>query len=125
MTESAAAAQPPVRPPASKRAVAALPVLQLATPADLDRVGGAGSECPVCTEALALGDGVQQLPCRHAFHVPCLAPWLASNNSCPVCRAELPTDDHAYEARKEREAEEAEAARGAANAQSHNDFMYV
>jgi hypothetical protein len=34
-------------------------------------------------------------------------------------------DDHVYEARKEREAEEDEANRGAAAALSHNEFMYV
>jgi hypothetical protein len=42
-----------------------------------------------------------------------------------VCRQELPTDDHAYEARKEREAQDAEDAKGAANALSHNEFAYI
>ncbi len=49
----------------------------------------------------------------------------AGNNSCPTCRHELPTDDAKYEARKERAKEEAEEARGAANALSHNEFMYT
>jgi E3 ubiquitin-protein ligase AIP2 len=42
-----------------------------------------------------------------------------------VCRQELPTDDHQYESRKEREAQEAEDRRGAANALSHNEFMWI
>lgn len=42
-----------------------------------------------------MGDEVQVMPCsgKHVFHPPCLAPWLADNNSCPTCRHELPTDD--------------------------------
>lgn len=44
-----------------------------------------------CREDLAVGDQVQVLPCnaadgKHVFHPPCLAPWLAENNSCPTCR---------------------------------------
>lgn len=42
-----------------------------------------------------------------------------------MCRQELPTDDHAYEARKEREAQDAEDRKGAANALSHNEFAYI
>ena len=37
----------------------------------------------------------------------------------------LPTDDHAYEARKEREAELEEERRGAAAALSHKEFLYT
>eukprot|EP00878_Enallax_costatus_P002103 GHUV01002270.1.p1 GENE.GHUV01002270.1~~GHUV01002270.1.p1 ORF type:complete len:347 (+),score=121.21 GHUV01002270.1:142-1182(+) len=125
LTEDAAAHQAPTKPPASKQAVATLPVLHLKDQAALDSIGSKGTACPVCTEELQLGDRVQQLPCKHVFHVPCLAPWLRQNNSCPVCRHELPTDDWKYEARKEREAEEEEARQGAAAALSHNEFMYV
>ena len=40
-----------------------------------------GAECSVCREAWQGGDEVQQMPCRHCFHVECLAPWLVSGCS--------------------------------------------
>ena len=66
---------------------------------------------------------VQEMPCSsgHAFHSVCLAPWLAKQNSCPICRHELPTDDGRYE----RDKAEAVKARGAANAVSHKEFIYL
>jgi E3 ubiquitin-protein ligase AIP2 len=113
-------------PPAAKHAVAALPVEEV-TAERLTELGGPGTECPVCRDDLAVGQKVQVMPCnsRHAFHPQCLKPWLNQHNSCPVCRFELPTDDMAYEKRKEREAKEAEDRKGAANALSHNEFMYI
>lgn len=44
--------------------------------------------CAICYE----GDTTCpkfMLPCNHAFHVGCLTPWINSNNTCPVCRAEI------------------------------------
>jgi hypothetical protein len=74
----------------------------------------------------------QQLPCMPATksckpYLLLLLYLLASvqDNSCSVCRHELPTDDHSYESRKEREAQEAEDRKGAANALSHNEFAYI
>jgi hypothetical protein len=93
LTEDAQQSAPAVRPPASKRTVANLPIISLTNAAALDSIGGPGTACPVCTEELQLQEQVQQLPCdpKHVFHVECLKPWLQQDNSCPVCRRELPT----------------------------------
>lgn len=113
----------PSKPPASKKAVAALPKLYVT--ADHLETWGKGTACSVCTDELAEGEEVQVLPCKHQFHPPCLAPWLLQQNSCPMCRTELPTDDDGYEQRKEREAEQAVERRGADNALPHNEFQYI
>jgi hypothetical protein len=49
---------------------------------------GPGAACAVCTDLLAVGDLTLGLPCRaaHTFHPPCVRPWLARTNTCPLCR---------------------------------------
>ncbi|XP_078156655.1 RING/U-box superfamily protein [Carex rostrata] len=113
----------PKKPPASKEVVANLPVVDLNE--EIIEKLGSESECAVCRENLVVGDKMQELPCKHLFHPPCLKPWLDEHNSCPVCRHELRTDDHKYESRKEREKEEEEERRGAANAVRGGEFMYI
>ncbi|KAK1631044.1 hypothetical protein QYE76_005359 [Lolium multiflorum] len=115
-------AQPKV-PPASKEVVANLPVVTV-TEEVIARLGSE-TECAVCRENLVVDDKMQELPCKHLFHPPCLKPWLDENNSCPICRHELRTDDHAYESRREREREEEEDRKGAANAVRGGEFMYI
>lgn len=110
-------------PPASAKVVAALPKFAV-DEAKLTELGQE-TQCAVCLAELQLQDEVQVLPCRHVYHVRCVAPWLAANNSCPVCRSELPTDDPNYEAKKEKEKEDAAEKQGAANALSHNEFMFI
>lgn len=113
----------PRAPPASKEVVANLPVITV-TEETIAKLGS-GTECAVCRESLMINDQMQELPCKHLFHPPCLKPWLDENNSCPICRHELRTDDHVYESRKEREKEEEEDRKGAANAVRGGEFMYV
>jgi len=38
-----------------------------------------------------------KLPCKHSFDRECLLKWLNRSSNCPLCRAELPTDDPEYE----------------------------
>ncbi|XP_004291272.1 PREDICTED: E3 ubiquitin-protein ligase AIP2 [Fragaria vesca subsp. vesca] len=110
-------------PPASKKVVANLPVITI-TEEKLKKLGEE-AECCICKENLVVNDKMQELPCKHTFHPPCLKPWLDEHNSCPICRHELETDDHAYESRKEREREAEEDRKGAANAVRGGEYMYV
>lgn len=161
----------PRAPPASKEVVANLPVITL-TEEILANLGK-DAECAICRENLVLNDKMQELPCKHTFHPPCLKPWLVlsltpqiywkfyvlllkstscilfygillrndmirykvcsilsfmwqdEHNSCPICRHELQTDDHAYESWKEREKEAEEERKGAENAIRGGEYMYV
>lgn len=116
-------AQAPARPPppASKAVLHRLPKEVVTS----ERLAAAGDErCPVCM-CLEEGDEVATLPCKHWAHAECLKPWLQSTNTCPTCRHELPTDDSDYERNKAREEEEKEARRGAENAVSHKEFLYI
>jgi hypothetical protein len=57
-------------------------------------------DCPICQEDYELGDALFKLPCKHRMHKKCLKSWLETNNSCPMCRHELLTDDPDYELEK-------------------------
>ena len=54
--------------------------------------------CSICLDEFKLGEKVHELPCKpnkHYFHVKnknCdgIKPWLSHNNTCPMCRFELP-----------------------------------
>ncbi|KAL0297334.1 UNVERIFIED_CONTAM: E3 ubiquitin-protein ligase AIP2 [Sesamum radiatum] len=113
----------PRAPPASKEVVAKLPVTTV-TEEVLVKLGK-DAVCSICQENLVVDDKMQELPCKHMFHPPCLKPWLDQHNSCPICRHELRTDDHAYESWKEREKEAEEERKGAANAVRGGEYMYV
>ncbi|XP_062158878.1 E3 ubiquitin-protein ligase AIP2 [Alnus glutinosa] len=110
-------------PPASKEVVAKLPVIIIEE--EILAKLGKDAECAICRENLVVSDKMQELPCKHTFHPPCLKPWLDEHNSCPICRHELQTDDHAYESWKEREKEAEEERKGAANAIRGGEYMYV
>ena len=50
------------------------------------------SDCSVCLEDFVVGDELMILPCHHNFHSTCAKEWLKSNNSCPLCRADIYED---------------------------------
>lgn len=78
--------------PASKNAIRGLAeralIKGVPLPSDLD-----GETCSVCLCNFAEGDKVHTIHCGHHFHKDCLGTWLKENNTCPVCRFELLTDD--------------------------------
>ncbi|EPS68837.1 hypothetical protein M569_05930, partial [Genlisea aurea] len=71
----------PKPPPASKEVVAKLPITGVTE--DMLVKLGKDAVCSICQENLAVNDEIQQLPCNHMFHPPCLKPWLDEHNSCP------------------------------------------
>lgn len=45
-------------------------------------------DCVVCLSGLEENEMAKMLPnCKHLFHVGCIDTWLASNMTCPLCRA--------------------------------------
>eukprot|EP00890_Picochlorum_soloecismus_P005954 jgi/Picsp_1/635/NSC_00631-R1_ring finger protein 181 len=115
-------------PPASKKAVSGLErvVISSSVLDSGDNGSGQGdASCPVCMQELCDGDAVVLLPCHHGMHPECIGPWLEQTNSCPTCRAELPTDDARYEKYKVKKKEDEIDRKGAANAISHHEFFYI
>ena len=82
--------------------------------------------CAVCTCAVAEGEELATLPCGHQcaagracrvvegffaagyaqnlqvgarcrYHADCILPWLRNSACCPICRAELESDEAKYE----------------------------
>ena len=56
------------------------------------KFGHSVHECSICQEAFEVGATVLKLPCRHVYHCECVTSWLAQNNTCPLCRLELPKE---------------------------------
>ncbi|CAA2990745.1 E3 ubiquitin- ligase RING1-like, partial [Olea europaea subsp. europaea] len=52
--------------------------------------------CPICKDPFHINASVKVMPCKHTYHADCIVPWLEINNSCPVCRFRLPTDEEKY-----------------------------
>lgn len=63
-------------PPASKEVVAKLPVTTVSD--EILVKLGKDAVCSICQENLIVDDKMQELPCKHMFHPPCLKPWLVN-----------------------------------------------
>ncbi|KAL2461356.1 RING/U-box superfamily protein [Abeliophyllum distichum] len=52
--------------------------------------------CPVCKDPFRVNASMKLMPCKHTYHADCIVAWLEINNSCPVCRFRLPTNEEKY-----------------------------
>lgn len=89
--------QPQGPPPAAKKAVENLPLIQIQTKHVEDK-----AECAVCKDEFEEGENVANLPCGHLYHKDCIIPWLEQHNTCPTCRYELEVEDPALEAERKK-----------------------
>lgn len=85
------AAQPKSHPTSAK-AIKCLPSTVMN-----DQLLAKTPKCVICCEEFQLGQNVIKMPCDHIFERECVEPWLKTNNTCPVCRYELPVEDKEYE----------------------------
>jgi hypothetical protein len=46
--------------------------------------------CPICLEPCILGEPIRCLPCNHELHKECIEAWLATADTCPTCRYQVP-----------------------------------
>lgn len=55
-----------------------------------EEIENAGN-CLICREGMIVGQA-KKLPCNHVFHLSCLKSWLQHQQSCPLCRSDIPFD---------------------------------
>ncbi|CAN8286463.1 unnamed protein product [Cochlearia groenlandica] len=48
--------------------------------------------CSICLQDATEGEKMRRLTaCRHCYHAVCIDPWLEKRDTCPMCRAKIPT----------------------------------
>lgn len=63
-----------------------------ATPEEITSSG----DCLICREPMEAG---KKLPCSHVFHLNCLRLWLQHQQTCPLCRSDIPTEMQVHRSR--------------------------
>ena len=84
-------------PPASDKAIKELKKIEVN---DNNLSNYKNITCNICLENFEVGNILRVLECNHEFHENCIITWLKSNNTCPICRHELESNDPNYERRK-------------------------
>ena len=51
---------------------------------------GGNDDCPICFDSINNDEEKYLTPCNHKFHKKCIEDWIKINNTCPICRADIP-----------------------------------
>jgi len=78
--------------PAAKAIVDSLPKQTISSLNPGEDGNVAKCDCCICMCDMEEGEVVTEMPCGHLFHGGCIQQWLATHNTCPVCREKLATD---------------------------------
>ncbi|CAG8548757.1 3296_t:CDS:2, partial [Paraglomus occultum] len=89
---------PPQKPRASESAMKALPIVKIT-----DEHTGSQATCPICLDQFMVESVVRQLPCQHMYCEECIFEWLRVNNTCPMCRKGIESEEE-EKARLQRDA---------------------
>jgi hypothetical protein len=73
------------RLPAQSKDIAALPVQTVSSKTHV----GKQMRCPICLDDFIEGDSLKTMPCMHIYHSKCIDRWLATDNSCPICKTPI------------------------------------
>ena len=52
-------------------------------------VNDVDKQCMICLENYKIGDDIMTITCMHRYHKDCVAPWIASSPTCPICKADV------------------------------------
>jgi len=80
--------------PAQAADIAALPTRTLGIEERL----GEQTKCLICLDEFGDGDDIKTLPCLHIYHQKCIERWLGTDNSCPVCKTPIDSDQRGRQA---------------------------
>lgn len=57
----------------------------------MDQTSSECHECSICMSEINSDDSFKTV-CHHTFHHSCLDEWRKNNQTCPLCRRELPSE---------------------------------
>ncbi|CAA7402816.1 unnamed protein product [Spirodela intermedia] len=61
--------------------------------AGMPTASSSSSGAPVCAICMEGFEDGRETPCGHVFHDECISSWLGLQNSCPLCRNRLHSED--------------------------------
>ena len=61
---------------------------------DINKLSEDKKKCIICLEDFKNNDDTIILPCIHIFHEECIKNWMKKNDSCPICKFHINTENN-------------------------------